>query len=142
MQSQAIVVVEDDEEMGQAIRRLLKAAGYGVTTFQSAEALLRDEAALKADCFVLDVHLPGLTGFELRQKIAMRRAVAPVIFITADEDREIFQRAWSAGAVAVFLKPFNGPAFLATVADALVPLPQSGGEPNSMTWIPPEEFDD
>jgi FixJ family two-component response regulator len=115
-----IVVVDDDAEMGQAIERLLSAAGYRTATFQSAEAMLEDEAAVKADCFILDIHLPGISGFELQQRIAMRSTVAPVIFITAYDDLASREQAQATGAVALFAKPFRGQPLLAAIADALV----------------------
>jgi FixJ family two-component response regulator len=115
----SFVVVDDDAEMGQAISSLLHASGYRATVFQSAEAMLADEAALAADCFILDVHLPGLSGFELRQRIALQRAGAAVILMTADDSGAVHQRARAEGAVAIFLKPFGGPAFLATIAEVL-----------------------
>jgi FixJ family two-component response regulator len=118
----AIVVVDDDEEMGQAIKRLLNAAGYSATTFTSGEALLEDEAAMRADCFILDIHLPGVSGFELRQQIKMRGGVAPVIFITAYDDLAAREHARAIGAVAIFAKPFRAEPLLAAIAGALAPL--------------------
>jgi len=114
-----IVVVDDDAEMGHAIERLLSAAGFRATTFRSAEAMLEYEAAVTADCFILDVHLPGISGFELQRRIALRRAVAPVIFITAYDDSAAREHAQAAGAVALFAKPFKGRPLLAAIAGAL-----------------------
>jgi FixJ family two-component response regulator len=116
-----IVVVDDDAQMGQAVERLLSAAGFRATTFRSAEALLADEAAMRADCFVLDIHLPGISGFELQQRIVRRGTAAPVIFITAYDDPASRAHAQAAGAVALFAKPFGGRPLLAAIAGALVP---------------------
>ena len=113
-------MVDDDAEMGQAIERLLSAAGYRTTTFQSAEALLEQEAAVRADCFILDIHLPGISGFELQQRLALRGDVAPVIFITAYDDLAAREQAQATGAVALFAKPFRGQPLLAAIAGALV----------------------
>jgi CheY-like chemotaxis protein len=117
-----IIVVDDDAEMGQAISRLLSAAGYRTTTFPSAEALLADEAFMRADCFILDIHLPGLSGFELRQRIAQRGVKTPVIFITAYDDAATRKQAQAAGAVALFTKPFRAQPMLAAIAGALAPI--------------------
>lgn len=114
-----IVVVDDDAEMRQAINRLLSAAGYRTTTFPSAEAMLEDVTALKADCFILDVHLPGISGFELQQQIAQRKVVAPVIFITAYDDSASRKQGAAAGAVGLFAKPFKGDSLLAAISGAL-----------------------
>ena len=114
-----IVVVDDDAEMRQAIKRLPSAAGYRTMTFSSAEALLESEAGAKADCFILDVHLPGISGFELQQRIALRGVAAPVIFITAYDDLACRDQAKAIGAVALFAKPFGAQPMLAAIAGAL-----------------------
>lgn len=114
-----IVVVDDDAEMSEAIEGLLAAAGYRALTFPSAEALLANEAAASADCFILDIHLPGLSGFELQQRIAARADAAPVIFITAYDDLDSRERAQAVGAVALFAKPFRGQPLLAAIVGAL-----------------------
>jgi FixJ family two-component response regulator len=115
-----IVLVDDDAEMRQAVERLLSAAGFHAMTFRSAEALLEDEVAVQADCFILDIHLPGISGFELQQRIALRGAVAPVIFITAHDDPASRAHAQAAGAVALLTKPFRRQPLLAAIADALL----------------------
>jgi FixJ family two-component response regulator len=114
-----VVVVDDDAEMRQAIKRLLGAAGYRTMTFSSAEALLESEASADADCFVLDVHLPGISGFELQQQMALRGVATPVIFITAYDDLACREQAKAIGAVAIFAKPFSAQPMLAAIAGAL-----------------------
>jgi len=64
-----IVVVEDDDDMNHAIERLLKAGGFRAATFESAESLLEKGAATSADCLVLDIQLPGLSGFQLCRRL-------------------------------------------------------------------------
>src|SRR6185503_4965901 len=84
--TQNIIIVDDDPEMNLAIRRLLSAAGFQAEAFPSAEALLESKAAATAACLVLDVHLPGLSGFELRKRLQEGGNQQPVIFITAYDD--------------------------------------------------------
>ena len=64
-----ITIVEDDSSVILAVSRLLEAAGFRTRCFQSAGALLSDRDAYKADCLVLDVHLPDMTGFELQRRL-------------------------------------------------------------------------
>jgi FixJ family two-component response regulator len=116
-----VVVVDDDSEMSEAVERLLSAAGFHAMAFGSAEALLEDGTAIGADCFILDIHLPGISGFELQKQILLRRAVAPVIFITAHDDSAAREHALAAGAVAFFAKPFRGQPLLSAITDALLP---------------------
>ena len=116
-----IIVVDDDAQMNQAIERLLNAAGFHAVTFQSAEALLAAGAVANAACMVLDIHLPGLSGFELRQRLEQEGARAPVIFITAYDDPESRAQAQEAGATAYFTKPFPRQSFLTAIDRAIHP---------------------
>lgn len=116
---EAIAVVDDDSSMLQAIRRLCRAAGFGVRTFSSAEALLQSGAAAEAACFVFDIHLPGLSGLELRQRLLDLGIRRPVIFITAYDEPSIREAAEAAGAVAFLMKPFSGRILLSAIGQAL-----------------------
>jgi FixJ family two-component response regulator len=113
--------------MGAALERLLGAAGYRTTIFKSGEAMLEDESLVTADCFIFDVRLPGMSGFELHQRAALRGAVAPVIFVTAHDDAHARELAQASGAVAIFAKPFGRQSLLAAVAGALGPSGAVGG---------------
>lgn len=113
---QTIVVVDDDLGMNQAMERLFKAAGFAVATFQNGHELLEWPCADKAECFILDVHLPRLSGFELQELLRKRGHLAPVIFITAFDDPETRQRAQRSQAAAYFVKPFQGYTLLTAVA--------------------------
>jgi FixJ family two-component response regulator len=113
-----IVVVDDDAEMNQAIKRLLNAAGFCAVTFESAEALLVAGPLADAGCLVLDVHLPGLSGFELHRQLKEKGLAVPVIFITAYDDPASRMQAMEAGARAYFTKPFPGHSLLAAILNA------------------------
>jgi FixJ family two-component response regulator len=117
--SRNIVVVEDDASMRQAIERILRAAGFEPTLFASAEALLESDATADAGCMVLDVHLPGLSGFQLRELLSKAGTRLPVIFITAHDEPAARDQAKSAGAVAFLAKPFSGRMLLEKVEQAL-----------------------
>ena len=112
-------MVEDDEGMRLALERLLHAGGYPVTTFASAEALLLSRARLRADCLVLDVRLPGLSGPELCERLAAEGSDAPVIFMTAHDDPQTRERAQACRPIAYLLKPFAGRQLLEAIARAL-----------------------
>ena len=116
---QNIVVVDDDAGMNQAIERLVKAAGYRAVTFSSAEELLEAGAAINASCLILDVHLPGLSGFQLWRRLEEERMTPPVIFITAYDDPASRAQARDAGALAYFTKPFAGHNLLKAINGAL-----------------------
>jgi two-component system, LuxR family, response regulator DctR len=113
-----IVVVEDDPAMNLALTRLLKAAGFRAVAFDSAEGLLDDPAAIaSATCLILDVHLSGISGFELRQQLQDKGTDPPTVFITADENPRL---PWDRFAAATLLtKPFSSYRLLATLHQAL-----------------------
>jgi len=116
---QNIVVVEDDAGMRTAVERLLRAAGFHALMFPSAEALLATDAADSAGCLILDIHLPGISGFDLRRRLLASGHNAPVIFITAVDDEPARQEARQLKCHAYFRKPFEGVVLLATIRQAL-----------------------
>lgn len=120
-QNLVVVVVDDDSGMNQAIERLLNAGGFQTQTFTSGEALLEAGAAGAAACFILDVHLAGMSGFELQKRLAQGGADSPVIFITAYDDQDSRTQAERAGAIGYFTKPFPGQSLLKAVAEVLRP---------------------
>ena len=101
-----VTVVDDDPAMLKALERLLGAKGFDVEAFASAEAFLAGTAATKASCLVLDIHLGGMSGIELRHRLAASGSRLPVIFITALDDEATRKAAMEAGCVALLRKPF------------------------------------
>lgn len=116
-----IGVVEDDVGMLQGIQRFLGACGFRVLPFTSAELVLQSKAASGVGCFVVDIHLPGLSGLELRQRLAERGDTRPVIFITAHEDPLLREAVDRSGAVDCLAKPFSGRRLLAAIDRAIPP---------------------
>jgi FixJ family two-component response regulator len=117
-----VVLVDDDASMSCALERMLRLADYQPAVFASAEVLLQSDAIDEAACLVLDVHLPGVTGFELYERLRRDGTkTPPVIFITAYDDPESRARADRAGAAAYLTKPFSGNDLVAAVAHAIKP---------------------
>ena len=116
---QNIIVVDDDAGMNLALRRLLNAAGFHAISFSSAEALLESKTVPQAACLILDVHLPGLSGFELQRRLQQDGPTRPVIFITAYDDPASKAEAQGAGAAAYLTKPFSGRRLLTAITEAL-----------------------
>src|SRR5450631_1178048 len=101
-----IAVVDDDPSTLQGLNRLLSAHGFRVQTFASAELFLDDIGKCEADCLLLDIHLGGISGIELRRQLILSRRALPVIFMTAIEDAVTRQMAFDLGCVAYLKKPF------------------------------------
>jgi FixJ family two-component response regulator len=118
-----VVVVEDNASMMRALQRVLQAGGFLPLVFSSAEALLQSGATVGAACFVFDIHLPGLSGLELRQRLVESGVEQPVIFITAHDEPPTLEAAERSGAVACLIKPFPGRSLLDAVRRAIQPKP-------------------
>ena len=76
------VVVDDDEDVRTALRRLLRSMGHQVRVFASAEDY--EACPVVADCLIVDLRLPGLNGVELRERLRLRGSSIPIVFITGD----------------------------------------------------------
>ncbi len=112
-------VVEDHESSRKATARVLQAAGYAVHQYASAEEFL---AAMPAGpgCLVLDLQLPGPSGLDLQERLAVAPDPMPVVFLSGKSDVPKTARAMKAGAVDFLTKPVSGNALLEAVARALV----------------------
>jgi FixJ family two-component response regulator len=110
MSETCVALVDDEAPVRVALGRLLRLADYAVLPFVSGEEFLDSLAARVPDCVLLDVHMPGLTGFQVQARLRDLGLKLPVVFITASDDAELERRALDAGGVCVLRKPFgNGP---------------------------------
>src|SRR5450432_3174859 len=96
-QPTVVIVVDDNAGFLKSVARLLSVHGFDVRTFDSAEALLDSDAAATATCMLLDVHLGGISGIELRRRLAASGLKCPFIFMTAIEDDATRNEAMSLG---------------------------------------------
>lgn len=101
-----VAVIDDDSSMLGAAESLLDANGFATALFASAEAFLASGLETQVDYLVLDIHLQGISGIELRRRLLVSRPSLPVIFMTAVDDDAIRQEALRAGCVACLRKPF------------------------------------
>lgn len=110
--SVTVYVVDDDESIRRALKRLLRSMGYHAVTFDSAEEFMETTSCRGEGCLVLDIRLPGMTGLDLQEKLAASGAKYTVIFMTAHDNLQWQQRAKKAGAVAYLRKPFDEQSLL------------------------------
>jgi FixJ family two-component response regulator len=114
-----VLVVDDDESVCRATRRLFASVGLEVLTFASAEALLEHDWAERPTCLVLDVRMPGVGGLDLQQSLLETGVEVPIIFITGHGDVPMSVRAMKAGACDFLEKPFNDQVLLDSVQRGL-----------------------
>jgi FixJ family two-component response regulator len=112
-----VAVVDDDSSMRVGLERLLQARGFGTEVFPSAETFLAGRNA--PDCLLLDIHLGGMGGFELRRRLSDEGSRLPVIFMTAFDDEATRREAASLGCVAYLRKPFPGQQLMDAIAAAI-----------------------
>ena len=116
-----ISIVDDDESVRDALWGFLRSVGFTVNVFASAEEFLNSDQLSKADCLILDVRMPGMSGIELHRQLVSSYCKIPVIFITAYEDEGMRTQALSGGAGAFLIKPFSEEALLNAIHAALIP---------------------
>jgi len=119
MQRKLVVVVDDDRSMLRGVERLLNAYGFETAVFSSAEALLYSSATVEATCLVLDIHLGGMSGIELRRRLAADGSTVPVIFMTAFDDEITHREAVEAGCIAYLQKPFQAQSLIGAIKNAV-----------------------
>lgn len=106
--SQRIVVVDDERSVRSGLSNLLQSEGYATQAFESAEALLADETALKdAALFIIDVELKGMSGFELFRALVERLENPPGIIISGNGDENMLWYAINLGAITFMRKPID-----------------------------------
>jgi FixJ family two-component response regulator len=121
IQKSHIAVVDDDESICRSWSRLLRAAHFQPMTYPSAETFLADTGHPRFDCLVIDIHLGGMSGLELRHKLAEGKDLTPVIFITAQDEPEVRAQAEAAGCAGFFRKTDSGAEVLAAIRRASQP---------------------
>ena len=115
-----IFVVDDDAGVRKSLVRLLRSAGYQVQPFGSAEDFLNHWQEQPATgCLVLDVRMPGLSGFDLQRQLRSTPGSLPIVFITGHGDIPMSVMAMKAGAVNFLAKPFQADDLLQAIEEAI-----------------------
>ena len=103
----SIAIVDDDEAVREAMESLVLSLGHSVSTFGSAEEFLNSEQISRTSCLVTDLHMPGLSGLDLQDRLIAQGHRFPIIFITGYPDENVRVRAMKSGALAFLSKPIN-----------------------------------
>jgi two-component system response regulator FixJ len=114
-----VYLVDDDEAFRDSLRWMMRAAGYRVEVYATAEHFLATHERDAGACLVLDLRMPGMSGLELQEELIRREERIPTIFVTAHGDVALAVRAVKRGAFDFIEKPFPGQALLALVREAV-----------------------
>lgn len=113
-----VSIVDDDAPVREALKNLMRSARFDVEAFASAEDFLASARVNDTECLILDLHLPGMNGFELQDRLNADRRSIPIIFITAHADETARQRALRGGAVELLGKPVRREALFKAIQSA------------------------
>jgi FixJ family two-component response regulator len=102
-----IYIVDDDDSVCRALRLLMITYGFAVDTFTSAEKFFSAVPNSAPGCLIMDIHLPGLNGWDALKELTESGSNRPVIIITANKVEGLNDRALKAGALGSLQKPFN-----------------------------------
>lgn len=114
-----IFVVDDDDAARDSLRTLLELQFPRVVAFETCQDFLDADLAKAGDCLVLDVHLPGISGFELMEMMSSRHISLPTILVTGRSDKAIRERAVALGALTLLEKPIDFQALMAAIQSCL-----------------------
>ena len=114
-----IAVIDDDNSFRIALAESLGSLGYDAQGFASAEEFIAGGGEGSCDCVVTDIHMPGMSGLDLKQLLTERGSKVPVIMITARAERDLEAKAASSGAVCLLRKPFEADALIGCLERAL-----------------------
>lgn len=114
-----IAIVDDDEALRNATKGLVRALGFRVEVFGSADELLKFDDLRDVGCLIADVQMPQMTGIELYHRLLESGVGIPTLLMTAYPDDGMRDRALAEGVVCYLTKPFNKDALLACIHSAL-----------------------
>jgi len=114
-----VIVIEDDPSVRRSLRRLIATAGFNVQTFDRPSTFLESNPPISNVCFVIDIHLPEMTGVALCEEMRALGRTPPVILITGHVDERTLEMTKRANVAAVLFKPFGREQLLEAISTAL-----------------------
>ena len=110
-----VYVIDDDDSVRRAFARLMRSAGLTAIALSSADEFFAEERRAEDSCIIVDIRMPGMTGFDFQQKLNEQGVAIPVIVVSASDDEHIRDYARRLGAVSFFRKPIDDQALLDAV---------------------------
>ena len=114
-----VAIVDDEEPVRKALKRLLRASGLEAESFASGKDFLEASALREPDCVLLDLHMPRMSGLQVLRALQAARRALPTVIITAHDAPETREQCLAAGAAAYLRKPFEEHELLDTITAAL-----------------------
>jgi FixJ family two-component response regulator len=114
-----VYIVDDDNAVRHSLEWLLGSSEFTIQSFSSADEFLAEVDPDQPGCLVADVRMPGMSGLELQRELMARSIDLPVIIITGHSDRQMAQRARTAGALDFLEKPLDDERLMELIDKAL-----------------------
>jgi FixJ family two-component response regulator len=114
-----VAIIDDDASLRTALVVLLRSFGYAAAEYSSADLFLANVAGSDVSCIVTDIHMPGISGIDLKNELTKLGIATPVIMITARTDVGLDERARASGAICVLRKPFAADALVKCIQSAI-----------------------
>jgi FixJ family two-component response regulator len=110
-----VAIVDDDELVRRALRRLVVSLAFRASEFASGEAFLESLVESVPSCVLLDLHMPGLNGLEVLARMRAQNLHVPTIIITGTAQPEMRGQCIEAGAAAYLPKPLDPEIVFSTI---------------------------
>ena len=120
-----VYVVDDDESVRKGLMKLLRTANLDGEAFPSAEDFLKHASQNRNACILIDIRMPGLTGFDLQKRLLSQGMEIPVIVVSASDDYKTREEARKLGAIGFFRKPVDDQALLDAIWWAISEAPKN-----------------
>ena len=124
----AVMIVDDDAAVRDALGLLLGVRGYRTAVFASGEAFLQAWRPDWNGCLLVDIRMSGMDGLALQGELAARGCRIPVVIMSGHGDVGTARAAFRADAVDFLEKPFDDDKLIAAIDEGLARARQVGGE--------------
>lgn len=125
-----IAIVDDDEEVREALCELLIVAGFTSHTFDSAVTFLAGRGICDFDCIVTDIHMPAMSGLELIARLHAEGANPPIVVLSSIRDDQVRRQALALGICTWLSKPVRDERLLEAIETAIIATDRPNGNPS------------
>ncbi|MBX9825415.1 MAG: response regulator [Xanthobacteraceae bacterium] len=115
----SIAIIDDDFDVRESTRQLLRSRGYLTMAFASAEDFLKSGEVIQVSCVITDVRMPGMSGVALQARLIDQGNPVPIIFVTAFPEQRVKDRVLAAGACGFLIKPYTEASLINCIETAL-----------------------